>query len=150
MTMTDQSVGATDVLSPDQRRRCMAHNRGNDTGPELALRSLCWAIGLRYRLKTKLIGKPDFVFLRERVAVFIDGCFWHGCPIHYSAPTTRRIFWREKLEANQKRDAIVTKALAESGWLVLRFWEHELKNEVSLEKQSAKIKQAVMSRRYQL
>lgn len=141
-------MGGTDVLSPDQRRRCMARNRGQDTGPELALRRLCWAAGLRYRLKAKLIGKPDFVFPREKVAVFIDGCFWHGCPSHYTAPATRSEFWKSKLEANRRRDVKVTNALAESGWIVLRFWEHDLEDEVSRGRRAAEIKQAVMSRRY--
>lgn len=141
------SEKATDVLTATQRQRCMSHNRGRDTRPELALRRHCWAIGLRYRLGSRVTGKPDFVFLREKIAVFVDGCFWHGCASHYKPPTTRSTFWKAKLEANKQRDAIVNRTLTESGWLVLRFWEHDLKEKSQLAKLAADIHQAVLFRR---
>jgi DNA mismatch endonuclease (patch repair protein) len=72
--------------------------------------------------------KPDFVFRAWRVAVFIDGCFWHGCPIHGTKPATNREFWQEKLSGNHSRDRFVDTALAEKRWTVLRFWEHQLRN----------------------
>jgi DNA mismatch endonuclease (patch repair protein) len=117
----------TDVLTPKQRSRCMARNKGRDTKPEVALRKLCWALGLRYRIRSSLFGKPDFFFPKHKVAVFVDGCFWHGCPEHYKAPSTRKEFWKKKLDANRARDALVTQTLTSEGWRVVRIWEHQLK-----------------------
>ncbi|MGA2800972.1 MAG: very short patch repair endonuclease [Verrucomicrobiota bacterium] len=81
-----------------------------------------------------VFGKPDFVFPKFRLAVFVDGCFWHGCPKHETKPKNNRAFWRRKLSANKARDAFVTRTLRRAGWRVLRVWEHELarKNEVRL------------------
>ncbi len=136
-----------DVLSPDQRRLCMRNNRGRDTKPELVLRRLCWALGLRYRVNTNIVGKPDFVFSRQKIAVFVDGCFWHGCPQHYKAPSTRSEFWKEKLNANRKRDIKVTQELSEAGWLVLRFWEHDLRKDAQRQKLALQTRAAVVDRR---
>jgi DNA mismatch endonuclease (patch repair protein) len=72
--------------------------------------------------------RPDFVFPACRVAIFIDGCFWHGCPIHATSPSTNRRFWREKLDGNYKRDRRVTLELRRKQWIVLRFWEHEMQD----------------------
>ena len=136
-----------DVLSPTQRRRCMASNKGRDTRPEVALRRACWALGLRYTLRSRMTGRPDFIFPRERVAVFVDGCFWHVCPEHYIAPATRAEFWRSKLQANRARDEHVNLELAAVGWQVLRFWEHDLKTASLRGKRAAEIRDAVLSRR---
>ena len=78
--------------------------------------------------------KPDFVFLKSRTAIFVDGCFWHGCPKHATKPANNRTFWRRKLAGNKKRDALVTRTLRRAGWRVFRVWEHELaeKNEEQL------------------
>ena len=73
-----------------------------------------------------LFGKPDFTFRRERVAVFVDGCFWHGCPRHGTMPAGNRAFWQAKLARNAERDRAVTRALRKAGWKVLRIWEHDL------------------------
>jgi DNA mismatch endonuclease (patch repair protein) len=70
--------------------------------------------------------RPDFVFRREKLAVFVDGCFWHGCPEHFRRPKSRRKFWDAKISGNQARDAATTRGLRKSGWRVLRLWEHEL------------------------
>lgn len=113
-----------DVLTEAQRRLCMTRNQGRDTKPEVALRKACWSLGYRYRLQARLPGRPDFVFSRQRVAVFVDGCFWHGCPTHYQAPATRAEFWKLKLARNQQRDAMVTQQLTAAGWRVIRIWEH--------------------------
>ncbi len=119
-----------DVMTPEQRSRCMSRIRGKDTKSELILRRALWSQGLRYRLKSKLPGKPDIVFPGARVVVFVDGCFWHGCPEHATAPKTNRKFWSKKLKANKDRDLRVTHELEEMGWTVLRFWEHEVKQDV--------------------
>jgi len=73
-----------------------------------------------------LVGRPDFVFPRARVALFVDGCFWRGCPKHSNLPVNNRDFWRTKLDANKARDVLVNRTLRKLGWRVLRVWEHEL------------------------
>lgn len=105
----------------------MSANRGKNTKPELLLRKALWRKGFRYRIKNRLPGKPDIVFPLEHVAVFVDGCFWHGCPEHFQQPETNAKFWHEKIRKNQARDKKVNVALESEGWKVLRFWEHEVK-----------------------
>lgn len=99
-----------------------------DTVPELALRRLLHAAGYRYRVTYPVPGKPrrtiDIAFTRARVAVFVDGCFWHGCPDHGTAPTANSRWWATKIEANRERDADTTSYLVTSGWRVVRIWEH--------------------------
>jgi DNA mismatch endonuclease, patch repair protein len=73
------------------------------------------------------VGKPDFVFANSKLAVFVDGCFWHGCRKHLRMPTGNRVYWLRKIERNQKRDRATVRALQDSGWCVLRIWEHELR-----------------------
>lgn len=120
----------TDVLSKSQRSYCMSRIRGKNTQPELILRKSLWANGFRYRLKSKLPGKPDIVFPIKRIAIFVDGCFWHGCPVHSQRPATNTHIWEEKLNNNIQRDEKVNRELAELGWSMLRFWEHEIKQEL--------------------
>jgi DNA mismatch endonuclease (patch repair protein) len=105
----------------------MARIRGKDTRPELKLRKALWAAGLRYRLSVKLPGRPDLVFPGKKVALFVDGCFWHGCPLHYSAPKTRFEFWATKLKDNITRDQRVDAELAQIGWSVVHVWQHDLR-----------------------
>jgi DNA mismatch endonuclease, patch repair protein len=87
-----------------------------------------------WRRSRKIFGKPDFIFPKFKLAFFVDGCFWHGCPKHETKPKNNRVFWHRKLSANKKRDRLVTRTLRRSGWRVLRIWEHELtrKNEARL------------------
>ena len=87
-----------------------------------------------WRRKTPVFGKPDFVFPKLKLAVFVDGCFWHGCPIHATQPKTNAEFWQTKIFKNQARDLVVTRTLRRAGWRVMRIWEHELarKNEKRL------------------
>ncbi|MFE5679188.1 very short patch repair endonuclease [Streptomyces erythrochromogenes] len=110
-------------------RRSMLGNRSRDTSPERALRSLVHARGLRYRVAAKPLPKmrrtADLVFGPTKVAVFVDGCFWHGCPQHFVPPKTNPDYWREKIGGNVRRDRETDAKLAAEGWLVLRFWEHE-------------------------
>ncbi|WP_446725081.1 very short patch repair endonuclease [Nocardiopsis sp. N85] len=113
----------------------MRSNKGRDTGPELAVRRLVHAAGLRYRVSARpvptLRRTADLVFTRRRVAVFIDGCFWHGCPEHHTRARTNAAYWSEKVETNRSRDADTDRRLTEAGWTVLRFWEHEEPAEVA-------------------
>jgi DNA mismatch endonuclease, patch repair protein len=85
-----------------------------------------------WRRHLPLPGKPDFVFQKERVAVFVDGCFWHGCPKHLRTPKSNKAYWRRKITTNRMRDVRVRRVLRQGGWRVLRVWEHELKNEPRL------------------
>lgn len=114
----------------DGRRRNMRANRRRDTRPELAVRTLLHGQGFRYRTDFRIdMGaqkpRPDIVFTRQRVAVFIDGCFWHGCPEHGRDPKQNIGYWSPKLQRNRERDAAQTDALTLGGWRVLRIWEHE-------------------------
>lgn len=117
----------SDVMSAEQRSKLMSRIQGKNTTPEISLRRAAWALGLRYRLHRR-IGKtrPDLVFVGAKVAVFVDGCFWHGCPLHRVMPKNNREFWKKKLGRNVQRDAEDTQALTAAGWRVLRFWEHEI------------------------
>jgi DNA mismatch endonuclease, patch repair protein len=110
-------------------RRNMQANRGRDTGPELKLRHLLHAAGLRYRVDWPVPNdrrrRMDIAFTRRKIAVFVDGCFWHRCPAHYVSPQANADFWDIKTRGNAERDAETTAQLTAAGWLVLRFWEHE-------------------------
>ena len=107
----------------------MAANRGRDTRPELAVRSAVHRLGLRFRVNarpiTELRRTADLVFRRQHVAVFIDGCFWHGCPEHHTLAKKNRRYWSRKVEENVSRDHETRRVLEEAGWTVLRYWEHE-------------------------
>jgi DNA mismatch endonuclease, patch repair protein len=107
----------------------MQGNRGRDTGPELALRSAVHAMGLRYRISAQPIAglrrTVDLLFVGARVAVFVDGCFWHGCPEHFKPPRTNPDYWRAKITRNRDRDTDTDRRFASAGWLVVRVWEHE-------------------------
>lgn len=107
----------------------MQGNRSRDTSPELAVRRLLHAAGLRYRVDHRpdpsLRRKADIVFPKQRVAIFIDGCYWHACPKHWTRARTNADYWSAKLKRNVARDADTTSRLQDAGWTVLRFWEHE-------------------------
>lgn len=108
----------------------MRANRRTDTKPERLLRSALHARGLRFRkdFRIDVPGcrvRPDIVFTRRRVAVFIDGCFWHSCPAHGRAPTSNEWYWSPKLARNRERDREVVARLEDAGWVVRRYWEHE-------------------------
>jgi DNA mismatch endonuclease, patch repair protein len=110
----------------------MARVRRRGTEPELVLRKALWANQLRYRLnsKTKLPGSPDILFPGCRIAIFVDGCFWHGCPLHGTSPKTNSEFWAAKIQRNKSRDTEVDKRLIALGWTPLHIWEHEIKEDM--------------------
>ena len=114
--------------SPEASRR-MARVRQRGTDIELELRKALYALGLRYCLQVPLLSKPrrvaDIAFLGPRIAVFVDGCFWHGCPLHATWPKENAEFWRAKIEANRARDADTDRRLGGLGWEVVRIWAHE-------------------------
>lgn len=107
----------------------MQGNRPRDTKPELAVRQAAFALGLRYVVNKRPLPEyrrtADLVFLRARVAVFVDGCFWHGCAEHGSNPRANADYWGPKLERNRQRDAETDELLQAAGWMPLRFWAHE-------------------------
>ncbi|MEV1129294.1 very short patch repair endonuclease [Agromyces sp. NPDC049794] len=121
--------------SSEHSRRAMQANRSRDTGPELAVRQLLHARGLRYRVDVRplltLRRKADIVFTRAQVAVFIDGCFWHGCSEHFVMPKANARYWEGKINRNRQRDAETDLRLAQAGWAALRYWEHEPPAEVA-------------------
>lgn len=100
-----------------------------DTAPELALRRALHALGLRYRIQVRVPGnnrrRIDIAFTRAKVAVFVDGCYWHGCPEHGTRPKANREWWDWKIQRNRDRDADTNRLLDEQGWAVIRVWEHE-------------------------
>lgn len=112
------------VLSRSEQ---MARIRGADTSPEVALREALSTAGHTFDPKGRApVGRPDIVFAREKVAVFVDGCFWHGCPEHYTRPGSREEFWAARLASNTARDREQTLALEAMDWRVVRLWEHEV------------------------
>lgn len=117
-----------DVLTKVQRSYNMSQIRGKNTGPEVKLRKLLYEAGVRdYKTQGKLPGKPDVIFQEQKVAVFVDGCFWHKCPACFVEPETRKRFWLGKIDRNVKRDREVNNVLRKKGWKVVRFWEHDVK-----------------------
>ena len=128
-----------DVMNPVQRRKAMANNRGR-TRPERALASGLWQRGLRYftydgykhRYRKELPGQPDLVFLRKRVVVFVDGCFWHGCVKCRKHSGLTDQTWKDKIDANKERDLRVTNKLTTAGWRVFRIPEHDVNTKVAL------------------
>lgn len=118
----------TDVLTKAQRSFNMSRIGAKNTTPEITIRRCLREAGLRgYRIHYTLPGKPDIVFPANRLAVFIDGCFWHKCPIDYREPETRKEFWAQKIARNLTRDREVETALEGQGWAVLRIWEHDVR-----------------------
>lgn len=120
-----------DTHTPEQRSKNMAACRRRDTGAEIALRRALHARGLRYRVDVPVrVGscraRPDVVFTRARVAVYVHGCFWHGCPDgHRGTPKTNAAFWGPKIQRTRERDAAQVRALRDANWNVLVFWEHD-------------------------
>lgn len=124
----------------------MSRQKSRDTGVEVALRKALHAKGARYRIHRKPVKgvrrEADIVFGPARVAVFVDGCFWHGCPVHATWPKNNAEFWRAKIEGNRRRDLDTDARLAEAGWLAVRVWEHERADEAA-----ARVLAVVASRR---
>jgi DNA mismatch endonuclease (patch repair protein) len=117
-----------DVFTESKRSEVMSRIRGRgNKQTEVALAKLLRARGIKgWRRHLPVFGRPDFVFRERKVAIFVDGCFWHGCPKHSNMPANNRAFWQKKLTSNRRRDALVTKTLRRQGWRVLRIWEHDL------------------------
>ena len=116
-----------DKVSKAIRSKTMKAIRSKDTTIELEIRRRLYKSGLRYRKNVSdLPGKPDIVFLKKRLAVFCDSCFWHGCDKHFRQPKSNEDYWHPKIKRNIERDKKILKKYQEEGWTVLRFWEHDI------------------------
>lgn len=142
-TSRPANVSESWATSPSVRRS-MLGNRPRDTRPELAVRRILHRMGLRYRVDHRptphLRVRGDLVFPRRRIVVFIDGCYWHGCPQHYTSPKSNTEYWSAKLAANRERDARTTEVLTDLGWTVLRFWTHQDPVEIAEEIREAALR----------
>src|SRR5437016_4299938 len=118
------------AASSEMVRRVMQANYGDQTKPEKLLRSELHRKGFRFYKNRRPVNvlrcAADIVFPSQRVCIFVDGCFWHGCPSHFRLPIANQAWWKEKIEANRHRDKAQTTQLQQMGWLVVRVWEHEL------------------------
>jgi len=127
----------------------MRANRSRDTGPERAVRSILHSRGYRYRTHYKPVAglrrSADIAFTRYKLAIFIDGCFWHRCPRHFIAPKTNAAYWGPKIDGNVARDRRTDRALRSAGWTVMRFWEHEAPGEIAdlVQRQLDQLQEAV-------
>jgi len=119
-----------DIFSKSKRSEIMSKIRSKNTKIEIQLRQKIWAQGMRYRIHCNYLpGKPDLVFPSKKLAVFIDGCFWHKCPKCYKKPKSNKDYWLKKAHYNKIKDKRQNKELQDKGWLVLRFWEHDIAKE---------------------
>ncbi|GCD99409.1 very short patch repair endonuclease [Embleya hyalina] len=139
-------VTVTSLTTTDATRARMSRQRSKDTGVEVALRRVLHGMGLRYRVHRRPLKgvrrEADVVFGPAKVAVYVDGCFWHGCPVHATWPKRNAEFWKTKIEGNRTRDADTDRRMAEAGWLVVRVWEHE-----DAAVAAARVRDAVIARR---
>jgi len=136
-----------DNLKPEDRRKTMRAVKGKGTTPERRLFAMLAGMGLKGWRKNAgdIIGKPDVVFNNEQVAIFVDGCFWHGCP-HCQRklmPETNREYWERKINRNIERAKSNNQKLLENRWIVIRIWEHELKTQTDRERIRNEIRQAL-------
>ncbi len=124
-----EGVIVADVFTRDKRSEVMSRIRGRgNLSTEMRMIALMRLHGIRgWRRNSRLPGRPDFVFPKERVAVFVDGCFWHGCAKHYVEPKSSTGFWRDKIAGNRRRDRRNSRRLRQLGWRVVRLWEHDFR-----------------------
>ncbi len=131
-----------DVFTKEKRSEVMSRIKGKgNKDTELAMIQILRKHHISgWRRNQAVLGKPDFVFPKQKIALFVDGCFWHGCPKHSNMPKNNREFWAKKMQANKDRDKFVNRELRKLGWRVVRVWEHELK---SPEKAAGKIRRTI-------
>ena len=120
----------SDTVSPEERSQIMAKVKGHgNKSTELQLIKFFKEYGIKgWRRRYPLVGNPDFVILKSRLVIFVDGCFWHGCNEHCRMPKSNREYWISKIDKNIKRDKLINQILKERKWVVIRIWEHELRN----------------------
>ncbi len=137
----------TDIFSKEKRSAIMAAIRSyNNKETEIRFIGILRRNRISgWRRKQELEGNPDFVFPLRKLIVFIDGCYWHGCPVHFRLPKSNKAYWRTKIGGNRSRDRRITRHLKREGWRVLRFWQHELADEKKLVKRIDTIKAIKLS-----
>jgi len=118
----------TDNVAKKERSRIMSKIKSKNTKPEITIKELLDGRIFKYQPKG-ILGNPDFANKREKIAIFIDGCFWHGCKKHCRMPNSNKKYWTQKIERNKKNDKLITKKLGQKGWNIIRLWEHEVKND---------------------
>ncbi len=126
-----------DKFDKNTRSTIMSKIKGKNTKPEIYLRHELSKRGYKYRINHKISEtniRPDLVFVSKRICIFVDGCFWHGCPVCYESPKTNSLFWKNKIKRNKQRDVEQVRYLRKHGWKVIRIWEHELKRPSSVNK----------------
>ena len=121
----------TDWLPKETRSKIMSSIRSKRTKPEMKVHNYLKSRKIKHRMYPNLPGKPDILIKGSRKLVFVDGCFWHKCPLCYKEPTSNTDYWLPKIERNVKRDSETTKHLEINGWEVIRIWEHEVKNDIA-------------------
>jgi len=139
----------TDNLTPEDRRKTMRAVKGKGTSLERRLFAMLAGMGLSGWKKnvSDITGKPDVAFPQERVLIFVDGCFWHGCPhCNRKLPVTNREYWERKVKRNVERDKRNTQALVDSGWRVIRVWEHEMQDTTIRSRIRSRVREAVVGR----
>jgi DNA mismatch endonuclease (patch repair protein) len=123
----------TDVLTKKQRSYCMSQIHGRNTGLEKVFKKHLRLNSLKgFRIGYTLEGKPDFVLPSKKIAIFLDGCFWHKCPKCFSLPSSNRSFWKNKIDSNALRDSRVNKELRNKGYSVIRFWQHQIDKDIDV------------------
>ena len=116
-----------DNISKEKRSKIMSCIRCKNTKPEITIRKMIWSKGFRYRIHDKTIfGTPDISNKSRGIVIFVDGCFWHGCPICYKEPKTNTVFWRNKIQRNREMRDKVKKILKRDGWKIIEIWEHQI------------------------
>ncbi len=122
-----------DTFSPEKRSEIMKRVKSTNTSIEIKIRRELWRNGLRgWRVHPKDVpGKPDIIFRKKKVAVFIDGCFWHGCPVCNRSPKSGNVYWENKISRNMARDIKYNELLNGDGWSVIRLWEHEVTKDLT-------------------
>ena len=116
-----------DKFSKETRSKIMASIKSKNTLPEIAIRRMLWNFGFRYRIHdSSIFGNPDISNKHRKIAIFVDGCFWHGCNRCYKEPKTNSYFWKNKITSNKKRRKTVKRELRKDNWNILELWEHEI------------------------
>jgi len=135
-----------DTVDKAERSRIMSRVRSSgNKSTELAFITILRSNGITgWRRHYKLSGNPDFVFPSRRIAVFIDGCFWHGCPEHCRIPRSHRNYWKAKISRNEQRDRAISRQLRNAGWIVIRFWEHDMRGGRAFKRKLNRLKSLVV------
>ena len=127
-----------DVLTKNQRKYNMSRIRRSETKPELLIKNELEVLGFSYQPEE--LGHPDFINKKRKIVVFVDGCFWHKCKLHYVPPETNKTFWMDKIDKNVRRDRAVNLKFKKRGYTVIRFWEHDIIKQPEICIESIKIK----------